>query len=390
MPEMLENLLFEDIPWLKRLREEHDKFANLLRMQGCEVYYYADLLGEVLCNAQLARETAKYLVSTSRIPQSSLRDEILEFLLAMDTDALAEVAIAGLRKDAITHGSRIKRLSWWIQEDFPFYIEPLPNLYFTRDPGMIIGTGMALGLMQTQARRREVYLLNLIRCHHDLFFSVRERLWYGPNNGKDWQAYAMQSHGTGDSLEGGDVLVLSDTALALGVSMRSSVGAIEALAERLFLGDSGIRDILVIRIPATRACMHLDTVFTMVDWESFVLFPGIADSIRVFKLSPGRAGSLKIKEAHSLEKGLADVLGVNRVRIIASGIKDGGIAAREQWNNSTNTLAIAPGRIITYNRNSSANELFEKAGLEVLEIDGSELVRGRGGPRCMSMPILRG
>jgi len=382
MPGMLENLLFEDIPWLKRLREEHDDFANLLRSRGCEVYYYADLLRDILCNAELAREVAEYLVSTGRFPQSNSRDEILEFLLDMDADALVEVMIAGLRKDAIAHSDREKHLSWWIKEDFPFYIEPLPNLYFTRDPGMIIGTGMALGLMQTQARRREVYLLNLIRCNHELFAPVRDRLWYGPNNGKEW-------HGPGDSLEGGDVLVLSDTAVALGVSMRSSVGAVETLAERLFRGDSGIREILVIKIPAARACMHLDTVFTMVDRNSFVLFPGIADSIHVFRLSPGRAGALKIKEAPCLEQGLADVLGVNKVRIIASGIRDGDIAAREQWNNSANTLAIAPGRVITYNRNSLANELFERAGIEVLGIDGSELVRGRGGPRCMSMPILR-
>lgn len=389
MPGMLENLLFEDIPWLKRLREEHDDFANLLRSQGCEVYYYVDLLRDVLCDAGLAKEVTEYLVSTGRLPQSSLRDEILEFLLAMDADALAEIMIAGLRKDAIAHSEREKRLSWWIKEDFPFYIEPLPNLYFTRDPGIIIGTGMALGLMQTQARRREVYLLNLLRCHHELFAPVRDRLWYGPENGNDWRAYEMPWHGPGDFLEGGDVLVLSDTALALGVSMRSSVGAVETLAERLFRDGSGISEILIIKIPAARAYMHLDTVFTMVDRNSFVLFPGIADSIHVFRLSPGRAGALKIKEAPSLERGLSDVLGMDRVRIIASGIKDGGIAAREQWNNSANTLAIAPGRVITYNRNSSANELFEKAGIKVLGIDGSELVRGRGGPRCMSMPILR-
>ncbi|CAD7838385.1 Arginine deiminase [Olavius algarvensis spirochete endosymbiont] len=388
-PEMLENLLFEDIPWLKKLREEHDGFADLLRKQGCEVYYYSDLLREVLHDTNLAREVAEYLVPTGRLPQSSLRNEVLEFLLAMSADALVEVMIAGLRKDEISHGRRNRSLSWWIQEDFPFYIDPLPNLYFTRDPGMIIGTGMVLGLMQTQARSREVYLLNLIRCHHELFAPVRDRLWYGPNNDKDWQNYATQWHGPGNSLEGGDILVLSDTAVVMGVSMRSSVNAVETLAEHLFRSDSGIREILVVKIPVARACMHLDTVLTMVDWDSFILFPGIADSIQVFKLSPGRAGTLKIKEARSLEKGLADVLGVHRVRLIASGIRDGNIAAREQWNNSANTLAIAPGKIITYNRNNSANELFEKAGIEVLEIDGSELTRGRGGPRCMSMPILR-
>ena len=374
-PEVLESLLFEDIPWLKRLREEHDGFADALVNAGCEVFYYLDLLTDVLGDSDAAAEAAAHLVSTGRIPHSRLREEIRDRLSAMDAAELAQVMIGGLRKDAVPHSDDEKRLSWWIQEDFPFYINPLPNLYFTRDPGAMIGSGIALGCMKTRARSRETFLLDLIRRRHPLFSGVNTEPWYTPD--------------MGDSLEGGDLLVLSDKAVAVGASVRTGSDAIETLARRLFAGDSGIESLLAIKIPAARAYMHLDTVFTMVDRDSFSLFPGVADAVRVYRLSPSPAGGIRISEEKSLEKGLAKVLGLPSVRILMSGGKDRGAAAREQWNDSANTLAVAPGRVVTYNRNSDSNEALEKAGIQVIAIEGSELVRGRGGPRCMSMPLLR-
>jgi arginine deiminase len=384
-PEVLENLLFEDIPWLKKLREEHDGFADALRRSGVQVFYYSDLLQKILKEKPVAAEAADHLISTGRIPQSRLREEIRELLAGMNPADLADVMISGLRKDAVPHSDDEKRLSWWIQEDFPFYINPLPNLYFTRDPGAMIGRGLAVSAMQTRARNRETFLLDLLRRHHPMFSGVGGNLWYSPD--------------MGDSLEGGDVMVLSDKAVAVGASVRTGSDAIETLARGLFEKDSGIREVLVIRIPAARAYMHLDTVFTMVDRDSFTLFPGVEDSIRVFHLTPGSIGprggssgggrsSIRIREAENLKKGLAGVLGMP-VRILRSGGKDRGAAAREQWNDSANTLAVKPGTVITYNRNTASNEALEKAGIRVLEIEGSELVRGRGGPRCMSMPLER-
>lgn len=374
-PEVLETLLFEDIPWLKKLREEHDGFANALRNSGSEVFYYSDLLTEILGTPEVAAESADHLISTGRIPQSRLKEEIRERLVSMTASDLAEVMICGLRKDAVPHQDDEKRLSWWIQEDFPFYINPLPNLYFTRDPGVMIGNGLAVSAMQTRARSRESFLLDLIRRHHSLFSSVKDNLWYSPD--------------MGDSLEGGDVLVLSDTAIAVGASVRTGSDAIETLARKLFNSDSGISDVLVIRIPAARAYMHLDTVFTMVDRDSFTLFPGVADDIRVFRLTPAAGTVVRISEVDSLESGLAEVLKLPSVRVLNSGGKDRGAAAREQWNDSANTLAVSPGTVITYNRNTASNEALDRAGIKVLEIEGSELVRGRGGPRCMSMPLQR-
>ena len=374
-PEVLESLLFEDIPWLKRLREEHDGFADALRAGGTEVYYYRDLLTDILGNGDVSRSAAAMLVDSGRIPHLRLKEEIRERLENMPAAELAQVMIGGLRKDAVPHADDEKRLSWWIQEDFPFYINPLPNLYFTRDPGAMIGGGLALGSMRTSARDRESLILDLIRRYHPLFSKIRKVPWY--------------EAALGDGLEGGDILVLSDKAVAVGASVRTGSDAIETLARRLFAGNSGVECVLAVKIPAARAYMHLDTVFTMVDRDSFTLFPGVAEAIRVYRLEPAGNGEIRISEEESLQKALERALALDFVRILMSGGSDRGAAAREQWNDSANTLAMAPGKVVTYNRNTASNEALEKAGIEVVSIEGSELVRGRGGPRCMSMPLAR-
>jgi len=191
-----------------------------------------------------------------------------------------------------------------------------------------------------------------------------------------------------DSIEGGDVLVLSKGTLAIGCSDRTTPEAIEKLSESLFNSDSSIRQILVIQIPFARAYMHLDTVFTMVDYDKFTIFPGVENHLHLFLLTPGRS-RLRITPLNDLREALKTVLALPAVDFIYSGGGDLITAAREQWNDSTNTLAVAPGKVVTYNRNMISNDSLRKAGIEVVEIEGSELVRGRGGPRCMSMPLLR-
>ena len=374
-PEVLENLLFDDIPWLQRLREEHDGFADALRDSGAEVFYYSELLTQVLTEPDAADEGVSLLMNGSRIPHQRLKNEVSERLRHLPPADLAQTMIGGLRKDAVPHTDDEKRLSWWIQEDFPFYINPLPNLYFTRDPGAVIGEGLALGSMRTPARDRESRILDLIRRRHPLFASLDSSPLYEAD--------------MGDGLEGGDVLVLSGETVAVGASVRTGSDAIETLARRLFSEDTGFNRLLAIKIPAARAYMHLDTVFTMVDHDSFTLFPGVEDAIRVFSLRPAGHSEILIREEKNLRKALEKGLGLNEVRILSSGGSDRGAAAREQWNDSANTLAVAPGKVLTYNRNTASNEALEKAGIEVIAIEGSELVRGRGGPRCMSMPLQR-
>ena len=231
--------------------------------------------------------------------------------------------------------------------------------------------------MKTNARNRETMILSYINNFHPQINGSTAPLWY--------------DYHQPDPIEGGDILVLNKSVLAIGCSARTSAEAIEKLAENIFNADSGFEEILVIQIPFKRAYMHLDTVFTMLDRDKFTIFPGIEDEIKIFSLqkSSAKNGGLKISPRENLKEALCKSLKLDTVHILQSGGENKMIAAREQWNDSTNTLAIAPGTVVTYRRNSASNDSLRKNGINVLEIHGSELVRGRGGPRCMSMPLRR-
>ncbi len=374
-PLYLEELLFEDIPWLVKMQEEHDKFASVLRERGCRVLYYDRLLAEVLENEQARSELITETASLSGITRLKEQEAVLEYLRSRNAAELAEIFIAGLPKSDIHNKRENRSLSYYITEDYPFYINPLPNLYFTRDPGAVIGRGISINSMKTPARRRETAILSYINRFHPLLKGSEAPLWYSPE-------YAS-------ALEGGDVLALSSSVVAVGCSARTSPEGIEKLAENLFQSDSGIRQVLVIQIPFNRAYMHLDTVFTMLDVNKFILYPGIADGLKIFSIRPGVGDSLNIEPEKDLKQALAGALDRSNITILHSGGSDRITAAREQWNDSTNTLAVAPGVVVTYRRNQASNSTLRENGVEVLEIDGSELVRGRGGPRCMSMPLRR-
>ena len=190
-------------------------------------------------------------------------------------------------------------------------------------------------------------------------------------------------------LEGGDVLVLDERAICIGLSERTTEEAIETAAQRLLVDQEALDTILVIQIPARRSFMHLDTVFTMVDRDKFLIYPGISQQVKVYRLTRGAGGRVKAEMVDSLRRALAEALGLPDVEIIHSGDGDPITAAREQWGDSTNCLTVAPGVVIVYNRNQATNRVLQRHGVEVIEIEGSELVRGRGGPRCMSMPLSR-
>ncbi|MCG8452889.1 MAG: arginine deiminase [Spirochaetales bacterium] len=374
-PDSLEELLFDDIPWVERMQEEHDEFAQALRTRGCEVFYYRDLLVDVLSNTETRDGIVDGYLRDRRIPDARLRSDIRHLLLEASAGELADILIGGLRKEDVPHTEDEKRLSYYIKDSFPFYVNPLPNLYFTRDPGAMIGEGLAVNAMRTQARARESAILDILRVHHPLFAGNREHQWYSPEDQ--------------DSIEGGDTLVLGNGVVAVGCGSRTSGEAIETLASRLFATDSGFREVLVVQIPAVRAYMHLDTVFTMLSHDQFTIFPGIENELKVFRLTPAPHQGLRIEPLDCLAGALKKSLGIPAVQLIQSGGGDRITAAREQWNDSTNTLALAPGVVVTYRRNRYSNETLRQHGIEVVEIDGSELLRGRGGPRCMSMPLER-
>jgi len=377
IPKYLDEMLFEDIPYLAQMQTEHDKFAELLRANGAEVLYFEALLEDILESRRVKETVIEEITAGLRVNSAALKEDIRALLSGMSPRELTATLLAGLSKKEVTHSEAEKRLAFYIKDEYPFYIDPLPNLYFSRDYGTVIGTRLSVNTMKARARKRESRLLQHIAENHPRFRGCT--LWH--------------RHNEPDSIEGGDILVLSDAVVAVGCSARTSPEGIETLAARLFAEDEKIREVLVIQIPFTRAYMHLDTVFTMVDVDKFTIFPGIADTVHVFRLSPGgpkSRGGIRIRQEKNLSRTLARSLNLPAVKLIATGGGDTWSAEREQWNDSTNTLAIAPGKVITYRRNILSNTILRENGIEVLEIAGSELVRGRGGPRCMSMPLRRG
>lgn len=375
VPQYLGRLLFDDIPYLEAAKVEHNGFASILTKNGVNVVYLEDLLSESLDNKEARKCFVKGFLAESHISSGNLREELTEYLLSMPVDQMVCKLMAGIRKDEVKV-DKITSLSEIISSKYPFYTDPMPNLYFTRDPGAVIGNGISINSMNTLARKRETLFLEWIFKYHPLYKNTDIPHWY--------------SRDTAFSIEGGDILVLSPKVVAIGCSERTTPEAIEIVAERLLNRDSGFLKVLVFEIPSCRAFMHLDTVFTMVDFDKFTMHPEIEDNLRVYEVTTGKNKQLNFKVLQgSLDKILGKALEMPSVELIHCGGGDTIVSGREQWNDGSNTLAIAPGVVITYDRNYVTNEILDKKGIRVLTMPSAELSRGRGGPRCMSMPLYR-
>ena len=374
MPEYIERLLFDDIPYLKIAREEHDAFCDLLRQNGAEVVYLTDLVAESLTDPDVKDQFVREYIAEAGIRGEKRTAMIMDYFRAMSTKNMVEKMMEGLRKAEI-RGYGKKNLTDYLDDYYPFVLDPIPNLYFTRDPFATIGSGVSIHRMYSVTRGRETLFGKYI-------------FQYNPNY-RDTPVYYDRTAGA--SVEGGDILVLSDKVVAVGISQRTQPGAIGQLAKKLLTEDAGFEKVLAIDIPKNRAFMHLDTVFTMVDYDKFTMHPNISSDLRVFVLEPGHGGHLTITEEHeSLEDLLREHLHLDHVTLIKCGGGSVIDAAREQWNDGSNTFCIAPGKVIAYSRNYVTNKVMEDAGIQVLTIPSSELSRGRGGPRCMTMPLVRG
>ncbi len=377
VPGELERLLFDDIPYLKVAREEHDTFAGIMRDQGVQVVYLEDLAAEALRTGPEVRERfIDQFIQEGGSMARQLAGRLKELLGGIEDEReLVLKTMAGVGSRELEPGA-CRPLAELVRPSSRFVLDPIPNLYFTRDPFAAVGTGVSLNYMYSQTRRREtIYGEYILKYHPDF----RETPLY-------------YDRGTAFHIEGGDILNLSAGVLAVGLSQRTAPEAIEILAENLFWDErSQIRTILALDIPNIRAFMHLDTVLTQVDRDTFTVHPDILGSLRVFELTPGeKKGQLKARELEkSLGEILAKALGLDRVKLIFCGGKDRVASQREQWNDGSNTLCIEPGKVVVYDRNYVTNELLKSSGIQVLEMPSSELSRGRGGPRCMSMPLIR-
>ena len=373
VPDNFERLLFDDIPYLKVAQQEHDKFADVLRENDVEVIYYVDETVKALRDRKVRERFVKEFVSESDIHSDAVKEALEEYLMSMSVKDMVEKTISGVKKSELSVKST--SLADYISSGYPYYTDPMPNLYFTRDQGACVGDGVSIHRMSTAARRREALLLKYMFRYDSSFAPEGTNIWYDYD-----QAYSM---------EGGDVLVLSDEIVAIGLSQRTTVAGIEQFARNI-LNKSSFRKILVFDIPKCRAFMHLDTVFTMVDFDKFTIHPELEGPLQLFEITLDREGNAHFS---SIQDELANILknelGLPAVDLIRCGGDDAQAAQREQWNDGSNTLAIAPGVVVTYERNYVTNDLLDKKGIKVLTIPSSELSRGRGGPRCMSCPVNR-
>ncbi len=383
-PDDLERLLFDDIPFLEVAQAEHDKFAELLRENGTEVVYLEDLAAQALDAAGSREEFTNQWLDESGLHGAAARAAVKEFMDSItDTRAFIDKCIAGIRKTEleIPHASSsvLSELVGADQDgETDLLIDPMTNTYFTRDPFAIVGRGVNLNRMYSVTRNRETLFGKYIFRDHPDYNDAP--LWYRRDS-------AFHT-------EGGDVLNLNAHSLAIGISQRTQAAAIDALAQNMFWekGDEcEIDTIYAFNIPSSRAFMHLDTVFTQIDVDKFTIHPGIMGTLQVFKLTKGaEQGQINIEEMNdTLEHVLAKALDLDAVKLIPCGGGDPVAAAREQWNDGSNTLAVAPGKICVYQRNDVTNDVLYKEGLDLLVVPSAELSRGRGGPRCMSMPFVR-
>ncbi|KXZ38880.1 arginine deiminase [Alkalithermobacter thermoalcaliphilus JW-YL-7 = DSM 7308] len=375
-PQIMSRLLFDDIPYLEVARNEHDEFANILRKNKVEVLYLDDLVSQAIKENEIKNMFIDEFIDEANINSKQKREAIKEYLLEFnDTKEMIAKMIEGIRKEEIKQKQK-KSLIDIIDTEYPFIVDPMPNLYFTRDPFASIGRGICLNKMKTITRNRETLFSKYIFKYHPEFKNENIPFWYKREND--------------EPIEGGDILVLNEKIIAIGISERTSPDAIENFAKNIFSSDESFETILAFDIPKKRAFMHLDTVFTMVDYNKFTIHPEIEKPLTIYSINKKSDEEITInKETMKLEDILKKYLNLDDVVLIRCGNGDKIHSGREQWNDGSNTLAIAPGEVIVYSRNHVTNRLLEEHGIKLHIMPSSELSRGRGGPRCMSMPIIR-
>jgi arginine deiminase len=388
-PSNHDDLLFDDVLWVERAQYEHDQFVARMRERGIEVFLLADLLAEALAASDEGRQRLIELVASEHTVGWSLVDEIRSLLTDLKPDQLAKHLIGGLTVAEagldLAEAAEVSLIGAAIEDTSQFVLPPLPNTLFTRDSSCWIYGGVTVNPMYWPARRREAYNVAAIYRAHPMFADADFEFWY-PAEGPDGR-FEIADFGMA-SLEGGDVMPIGNGAVLIGMSERSQGRMIEQVAKALFARGAAERVIACV-MSRDRAHMHLDTVFTLLDRDKATAYPKVVGDIRAISLRPGTSeGDFHVTVEPDFVGAVADALGVDKLHVVETG-GDAYQQEREQWDDGNNVVALEPGVVVAYERNTYTIAKMRQAGVEVVEIAGFELGKGRGGGHCMTCPLLR-